>query len=147
MVVIPDSDIFLLKSPLQIDNKNQITFANATAQYNYFSSLTKIELEDAQYLRKDGVLRFNGSFEDLVDYNYCMYKNTHYSNKWFYAFVVGMEYKNDNCTYIYLKTDVWQSWQFDLTFKASFVEREMLAKNADVPRSKSYSGVIRGWRI
>ena len=76
MVVIPDSEIFLLKSPLQIDNKNQLTFTNATAQYNYFSSLTKLELDGATYQRKDGAIRFEGNFDDLVNYNYCMYKNT-----------------------------------------------------------------------
>ena len=119
MVVIPNTDIYLLKCPLQIDNKNQLTFTNATAQHDYFSSLTKLELEDATYQRKDGVLRFNGNMEDLIQYNYCMYKNNNYSNKWFYAFIIGMEYKNDNCTYIYLETDVFQTWQFDLVYKQS----------------------------
>lgn len=133
MVVIPDSDIYLLKSPLQIDNKNQLTFTNATAQYNYFSSLTKLELEGATYQRKDGAIRFEGNFEDLIQYNYCMYKNTHYKNKWFYAFIIGMEYKNDNCTFIYIKTDVWQSWQFDIVYNASYVEREMINVADDVP--------------
>ena len=133
MVVIPDTDIYLLKCPLQIDNKNQLTFSNATAQYNYFSSLTKLELEDATYQRKDGVLRWNGNMEDIIHYNYCMYKNTHYSNKWFYAFIEGMEYKNDNCTYIYLKTDVFQCWQFDIEYKQSFVEREMIDVANDIP--------------
>ena len=133
MVVIPDTDIILLKSPLQIDNKNQITFSNATAQYNYFSSLTKLELEGATYQRKEGAIRFDGNFEDLIQYNYCIYKNTHYKNKWFYAFIIGMEYKNDNCTYIYIKTDVWQSWQFDIVYKPSFVEREMINVADDLP--------------
>lgn len=133
MVVIPDSDIYLLKSPLQIDNKNQLTFTNAAAQFNYFSNLEKIELTDASYQRKDNAIRFEGNFDDLINFNYCMYKNTHYSNKWFYAFIVGMEYKNDNCTYVYIKTDVWQSWQFDIEFKASYIEREMISKSSDVP--------------
>lgn len=133
MVVIPQTDIFLLKSPLQIDNKNQLTFTDATAQYNYFSSLPKLELDEASYQRKDGVLRFNGNFEDIIQYNYCMYKNENYSNKWFYSYIVGMEYKNDNCTYIYLKTDVFQCWQFDLIYKQSYVEREMINVNEDVP--------------
>ena len=53
-----------------------------------------------------------------------MYKNTHYLNKWFYAYITKMEYENDNCTRIYIKTDVFQTWQFDLTYMKSFVERE-----------------------
>jgi len=62
-----------------------------------------------------------------------MYKNGNYSNKWFYAFIVGMDYVNDNVTNIYLKTDVFQTWQHSLVWKESFVEREMINVNDDVP--------------
>lgn len=65
-----------------------------------------------------------------------MYQNTHYSNKWFYAFILGMEYVNDNMTRIVITTDPFQTWQFDITFMQSFVEREMIATNSDVPRSQ-----------
>ena len=124
MVITPDTDIILLKCELKLDNKNQLTFANETAQYNYFSSLDKLELDNAKYQRKDGAIRYNGHFDDLIGYNYCMYRNNNYSNKWFYAFIIGMEYLNDNCTLIYIATDTWQTWQFDVEFKPSFVERE-----------------------
>lgn len=53
-----------------------------------------------------------------------MYRNDNYSNKWFYAFIEEMEYLNDSTTLIKIKTDVYQTWQFDLTFKRCFVERE-----------------------
>lgn len=67
-------------------------------------------------------------------YNYVMYQNSNYSDKWFYAFIVNMRYENDSTTYITIATDVWQTWQFDLTFKPSFVEREMINVSEDVPR-------------
>ena len=124
MVITPDTDIFLLKCELKLDNKNQLTFQNATAQYNYFNSLPKLELDGAKYQRKDGAIRYNGHFDDLIQYNYCMYKNSNYSDKWFYAFIIGLEYVNDNCTLVYITTDTFQTWQFDLEYKTSFVERE-----------------------
>ena len=77
----------------------------------------------------------HGLFDDLIGYNYVMYQNTHYSTKWFYAFILGMEYVNDNMTRIVITTDPYQTWQFDITFMQSFVEREMIAANSDVPRS------------
>ena len=129
MVVIPDTDIILLKCELKLDNKNQLTFDTYGEQYNYFSSLEKLELEGATYQRKDGAIRYNGHFDDLVEYNYCMYQNSNYSNKWFYAFITGMEYINDNCTLIYIETDVFQTWQMELEYKASFVEREHIAND------------------
>ena len=38
MAVTPDTNIKLLKVPLEISNKNQITFENTTDQFNYFNS-------------------------------------------------------------------------------------------------------------
>ena len=128
MVVTPDSDIILLKSPLKLDNYNQITFSNATAQYNYFYGLTKLEYDDCSYQRKDGVIRYatgdNLKYEDLLQYNYCMYKNTHYSSKWFYAFVTDVKYVNDGMSEVTIETDTFQSWQFDIIYMNSFIERE-----------------------
>ena len=40
------------------------------------------------------------------------------------TFIEEMEYLNDSTTLIKIKTDVYQTWQFDLTFKRCFVERE-----------------------
>lgn len=123
-VIAPQTDVYLLKVPLEIDNTNQLTFANATAQYNYFSSLPKITVDDFTYQRKDGTIRFGACFDDIIGYNYVMYRNDAYSNKWFYAFIDNMQYMNDNMTAISISTDTWQTWQFDLTYKRCFVERE-----------------------
>lgn len=120
----PDTDLYLLKCPLEIDNDNQLTFANATAQFNYFNSLPKVEIDASSYQRKDATVRYPGNIEDLYGFNYCMYRNHNYSNKWFYAFITDLQWSSEKMTVISLKTDVWQTWQFDLTFKQCFVERE-----------------------
>lgn len=123
-VIAPQTDVYLLKVPLEIDNANQLTFANATAQFNYFNSCPKLAVDDFTYQRKDGTIRFGANFDDLIGYNYVMYRNDAYSNKWFYAFIDNMSYMNDNMTAISISTDYWQTWQFDLHYKACFVERE-----------------------
>ena len=130
-VIAPNSDIILLKCPLEIDSLNQISFANATAQYNYFSGLTKLTMDDATYQRKDGRLYFDEDFDTCLTYNYCMYRNTNYSNKWFYAFVTDLRFESNNSCSCQLKTDVFQTWQFDMTLKKSFIERSHVAKNTD----------------
>lgn len=125
-VITPQTDVILLKVPLEMDETNQLTFANAIAQYNYFNALTgKLTVgTDFTYQRKDGTMRIGAHFDDLIGYNYVMYRNDNYSNKWFYAFITGMEYLNDGVTAVSIKTDVWQTWQFDLSYKRTFVERE-----------------------
>lgn len=124
-MITPNSDVYLLKCPLEISNEHQLTFANATAQHNYFNGLTKLELgTNFTYQRKDGVIRAPYKYDDIISYNYVMYRNDNYSTKWFYAFIESMEYVNDGMTAIRIKTDVFQSWQFDLVYKPCFVERE-----------------------
>ena len=136
MAITPQTNIKLLKVPLEISNKNQLTFANTTAQYNYFNSLPKIEIDECNYQRKDNILYFPAHIDSIMEYNYCMYQNSNYSNKWFYAFITNMEYENNGTTNITLKTDVFQTWQFDLNWKESFIEREHMAVTDDVPRCK-----------
>lgn len=124
-IITPQTDVYLIKCPLEINDANQLTFANATAQANYFLSLPKINVgDDFTYQRKDGVMRVPALVDDLYGYNYCMYKNEGHSNKWFFAYITGLEYLNDSVTAVSLKTDVYQTWMFDLTYKNTFVERE-----------------------
>lgn len=123
-VITPNTDLYLLKVPLEINDINQLDFSNATAQFNYFNSLPKLTVDDFTYQRKDNVIRFPAQFDEVISYNYVMYRNDSYSNKWFYAFITNTEYINDNMTMISIKTDVWQTWQFDLTYKPCLIERE-----------------------
>lgn len=127
MAVTPNTDVYLLKCPLELDEANQINFASATAQYNYFSSLPKLEGENFTYQRKDSIIRFPAHIDTLLEYTYVMYRNTNYGTKWFYAYITDMQYINDNMTAITIKTDSWQTWCFDITMKKSFVEREHVA--------------------
>lgn len=124
MIITPQTDLVLLKCPLEVDQQNQLTFTNTTAQYNYFNSLPKLSVSSFTYQRKDDIIRFPAQVDEVRSYNYCMYRNSAYSNKWFYAFITEMRYANDNVTEIKLKTDVWQTWCFNITLKKSFVERE-----------------------
>ena len=122
--ITPQTELKLLKCPIESDNRNQMTFSNATAQYNYFNSLPKLSVDNFTYQRKDNIIRYPAHIDTILTYNYVMYQNEAYTNKWFYAFITKMEYVNDNMTYISIKTDVYQTWQFDMVWKRSFIERE-----------------------
>ena len=129
MVVTPDTNIRIIKCPLKLDESNQLTFSNATAQYNYFTSLPYLVEPELTYQRKDGVIRFRTGenqiqFEDLLQYNYVMYQNTSYDSKWFYAYVTDIKYVNDGMSEMTIETDVFQTWQFEIQYMNSFIERE-----------------------
>lgn len=124
MAITPNTGVRLLKVPISLDNKNQLTFSNKNEQYHYFDSLEKIEIDDVTYQRKDNVIRFPAHIDDIIQYNYVMYQNLNYGDKWFYAFIENMRYVNDAMTEISITTDTFQTWQFDLTYHRMFVERE-----------------------
>lgn len=128
--ITPSTNLYLLKNPHNLSNENQLTFANTTTQFNYFSSLTKLAVDNFTYQRKDYIIRYNACIDDILDYNYCMYQNEAYGDKWFYAYITNMRWLNDKVTEITIRTDVWQTFQFELTFKASFVEREHVNNDA-----------------
>lgn len=65
-----------------------------------------------------------GQFEDLEKYNYVIYKNSDYKEKFYYAYITDLKYINDDMTELKIETDVFQTWQFDFIYKKSFVERK-----------------------
>ena len=122
--ITPSTNLYLLKLPIELSNKNQLTWNNKQDQYNYFNSIEKLEVDNFTYQRQDSVIRYPANIDSIINYNYVMYQNENFSNKWFYAYITSMRYVNNNTTEIYIKTDVFQTWQFDLEFKDSFIERE-----------------------
>lgn len=122
--ITPQTELRLIKCPIESDNRNQLTFADATAQYNYFNSLPHLVVDNFTYQRKDSVIRYPAHIDTILEYNYVMYQNEAYTNKWFYAFITNMEYVNDNMTLISIHTDVYQTWLFNMVWKRSFIERE-----------------------
>ena len=123
-VITPQTDIILLKVPFTLDNNNQLKFADLNSQLAYFNNLPQLELNNATYVRENGYIKFTGSYDDVINYNYVMYQNEGYSNKWFFAFITEVVYLSNSSVGIKIKTDVWQTWMHNITFKRSFVERE-----------------------
>ena len=121
------SKVYLLNVPLENDYKNTLYFSSAAAQHTYFASKVVKSYTDFTYQRKDKIIRIPDIVDNLYTCNYVMYQNSAYGSKWFYAFIDKMEYINDGRTDVTIETDVMQTWAFDYTVKASFVEREHTA--------------------
>lgn len=124
MIIAPETEIYLLKAPLEADELHQLDFENETAQVNYFQSLPKLALMNATYQRENNVMYVKFNIEQIRNYNYVMYKNSQYSNKWFYAYIIGMTYEGNTVTGVRIKTDVFQTYLFDYSWRKSYVKRE-----------------------
>ena len=127
MYIAPNTTIKMLKDvPLDNTYRNTIYFAYVANQTSYFSGKTKYTFAAQSYQRvQKGTLRIGRKADDLYDCNYLMFQNTAYGNKWFYAFVTGVEYVNNETSEIRFEIDVMQTWHFDYNVNMSFVEREM----------------------
>lgn len=118
--------VYLLSVPLEKDYAHTLYFASASAQHSYFYGKRKKTYEDFSFQRHDSVIRIPAHIDTLLaaGCNYVMYQNPSFANKWFYAFITGMEYINDGMTRVSIQTDAIQTWMFDITINPSFVERE-----------------------
>ena len=122
--ITPQGEVYLCKTPLENDYKNQLTFSNATAQHDYFVSKVFRSSTDYTYIKKDSSMIVSFPIDEILECNYLFYKNVGFSNKWYYCFITNMEYVNENATRLFIETDVFQSYQFDIIKKPCFVQRE-----------------------
>ena len=124
ITITPQGQVYLCKTPLENDYKNQLTFANANSQLTYFNSTIQKTFDNYTYIKKDNVVKVGANIDEIIDCNYLFYKNTGFTNKRYFCFITNMEYVSENCTQITFETDCYQTWLFQIEYKQSFVERE-----------------------
>ena len=110
--------------PLEDDMRNTLYFANASAQQTYFQSKIAKSYVNVSYQSDTRTFRCPDQLDTVRQYNYIMWQNPAYSSKWFYAFIKKSTYVNDKFTDVEFEVDPLQTFMFDITVKASFVERE-----------------------
>lgn len=130
----PETVVRLLSNvPLSLNETNQLWFDTITAQQTYFSGKVSRTYNQFTYQRKErNYVAVETNAELLYNVNYMMFQNSNFANKWFYAYVTEIEYKNHNTSWVYYEIDPFQTWLFELNFKQSFIEREHTPRyNAD----------------
>ena len=124
-MIEPNTEVRLLKAvPLSNDYEHQLKFPDQETQYDYFNKKLVKKYLDFTYQRISESLVVPDVFDLLYEANYIMFQNKQYGSKWFYGFITNKEYINPNATRIFFELDVWQSYQFDIEFKESFIDRE-----------------------
>lgn len=124
----------LLCGGIEIDDTNQITFADAGAQEAYFKAHSKGTLLEGtySYIRIDrNYLDVRSSFDSIVETNYIMVENTLYwakadaNIKWWYLRIINKEFVNRDTTRIFFVVDAFQSFMFQIRWVPCMVKREM----------------------
>lgn len=98
------------KNTLFTDMQNTVHFNSNTDRDNwfetYFNNEHKLIFEYPFNMRRDRAqLKVPRGFEELIGYNYCRFLNG-FDNKYYYAYITGMNYLNDRTTQVTLIIDV-----------------------------------------
>ena len=127
--IAPNSTIkFLSGVPLDNTFEHTLYFTSAAIQATILSGYASYTLDAQSYVREEsGSIRVSLSTTQLYACNYIMFKNTSFENKWFYAFITGIRYRSNGTSIVEFQLDPIQTWLFDFTVEASFVEREHAA--------------------
>lgn len=133
MYIAPNTIIYLLQG-VPLDNKyeNTIYFPNVNTQTDYFQTTFTRKIFTAQmYQRHErDYIRLRVNADNIYSYNYLMFQNTNYGNKWFYAFILNVEWVNNEVAEIRFEIDVLQTWLFEAELEACLVERHHTSTDA-----------------
>jgi hypothetical protein len=121
----PNTSLYICRGiPWNSDYSHVRLFASANAANTYIISKAAYTKTQYSYISKSKQIRVDGMADQYRDCNYIAWKNTGYSNKWFYGFITDVVYLADNTCLISFEYDIFQTWFYDTTVNPSYVERE-----------------------
>lgn len=109
--VVPSGVIQLFRG-INLDNRymHTIYFADETAQNTWFSSKVTYNFTSQMKTRHNGnTIKLKVACETIADCTYLRFQNSP-NTKWYYAFIIGVNYINENVTEIIYEIDVMQTW-------------------------------------
>lgn len=128
-VPLSGTDVRIVSNvPFSNDYKNTRWFDSKESQYSFFNSKPRVHVMNQANFKAIGDGRphisVNQRIDNLYNASYLFFRNTQYSDKWFYCFVTELEYVNVGTTNVYFEIDVIQTWMFDFHIQPSYVVRE-----------------------
>lgn len=131
MPTIPNTTLYVGVVPWNNDLKNVQSYNSRAEQISAIQGLLTHKYEHVNIIRRDSDLILKGINENLTQCNYLMYQNADISNKWYFAFIDNVQYNSLNSVIISHTIDVWQTYQFDITYYKNLILRSHVAKSAD----------------
>lgn len=131
MPTIPNTTLYVGVVPWNSDLKNVQSYESRAEQISTIQELLTHKYEYINIIRRDSDLILKGVNEDLTQCNYLMYQNKDISDKWYFAFIDNVQYNSLNSVIISHTIDVWQTYQFDITYYKNLILRSHVAKSAD----------------
>ena len=115
----------ILANNIRVDKnyKNVLAYTESEMYSLVYANKTS-ELTNCSFIRDDNSMEVGLSYAVCQKANYLAFKNTSYSNKWFFAFIDKIEYVSNSVTRIYYTIDIWSTWYDYWEKKPCFVVRQ-----------------------
>ena len=128
MNVVPMTPITSVKIlnnvPLDNTYKDTLNFSDVSSQLSYFTGKVKFSFTNLSPVKLQNTIRLPITADKLYDCNYIMWQNANFGVKGCYGCIKKINFINVNMCEIEFEMDVFQTWQFDITIKPSYVVRE-----------------------
>lgn len=129
-LVVPDSIVILCGNvPFDMNYNATKLYSSKEAQYSDISSKALFTANACRYVKGTKAIRLNVPAQIAFKSNYIIYKNTSFENKYFYAFIVAVNYINNDLFEFIFELDVIQTWMFDYVLPQCYIEREHIAND------------------
>lgn len=154
MIIIPSStpgSRLRIMTGINLDNTYEHTIfwdkkepgfeGDVTSQIGWFLHSDRNVLGDYDeytYVKGTNSIKVNDAFSKLYTANYMMFKNTNHENKWYFAFVINVEYVNEETTIITYEIDVMQTFHFDYVLNQCFIDREHVKYDGSAPAGEEW---------
>lgn len=128
--IAPSSTIqFMKNTGLSMTHENSLYFSSESAKNSYWNSYVTssgtVGLVNQSYQRLNrNYCRVQAAMSQLFDADYMRFLNSSFENKWFYAFVTGINYINNNTVEIEYVPDPVMTWMGSFILKQCFIERQ-----------------------
>ena len=119
-----NSKIILCSNILLDKNYNNVLNYSENSMLSLVNTKKVAEDNHYSFIRETGTILVDFTYQTCLSANYIAYQNPDYSNKWFFAWIDKVSYKNDRTTEISFIIDVWSTWFSNTTRKKCFVLRE-----------------------
>lgn len=122
----PNTSIDIIaNAPIDLDGNHFLDFESETARDEFYNNRAVIRLSEYSYQRA-GVnqIKVEKTVAQLYTCNYLRFKNINYQERYIYCFITNVEYINNKTSLITYAVDVLQTWFYNVSFNACFVERE-----------------------
>ena len=125
-----NSQIILCKG-IKIDRNYKNTLSYNTQNMLSLCEANKIaKRTNYSFIRANNSILVDFRYQDCLLANYIAFQNPDYSNKWFFAWIDDVNYKNDSTTELKFTVDAWSTWWSDWIAKQCFVLREHVNSDA-----------------